>query len=73
MRPPALFPLFAPVSSLKGVGPRVTPLLERVAGPLVRDLLFLAPHALVRRRAETDGGRGAGGRGPDLPPDHHLA
>ncbi len=50
MRPPALFPLFAPVASLKGVGPRVAPLLERVAGPLVRDLLFLAPHALIRRR-----------------------
>jgi ATP-dependent DNA helicase RecG len=50
MRPPALFPLFAPVSSLKGVGPRVAPLLERVAGPLVRDLLFVAPHSLVRRR-----------------------
>lgn len=53
MRPPALFPLFAPVASLKGVGPRVAPLLERVAGPLVRDLLFLAPHALVRRRPAT--------------------
>jgi len=53
MRPPALFPLFAPVSSLKGVGPRVAPLLERIAGPLVRDLLFLAPHSIVRR-AETD-------------------
>src|SRR5258708_22379080 len=53
MRPPALFPLFAPVASLKGVGPRVAPLLERVAGPLVRDLLFLAPHTLVRRRPAT--------------------
>jgi ATP-dependent DNA helicase RecG len=53
MRPPAFFPLFAPVASLKGVGPRVAPLLERVAGPLVRDLLFLAPHALVRRRPAT--------------------
>jgi ATP-dependent DNA helicase RecG len=38
------------VASLKGVGPRVAPLLERVAGPLVRDLLFLAPHSLIRRR-----------------------
>ncbi|HEY2179848.1 MAG TPA: ATP-dependent DNA helicase RecG, partial [Caulobacteraceae bacterium] len=49
MRPESLFPLFAPVASLKGVGPRVAPLLERVAGPLVRDLLFLAPHGLIRR------------------------
>jgi ATP-dependent DNA helicase RecG len=53
MRPPSLFPLFAPVASLKGVGPRVAPLLERVAGPLVRDLLFLAPYGLIRRRAAT--------------------
>ncbi|MHB8527949.1 MAG: ATP-dependent DNA helicase RecG [Caulobacteraceae bacterium] len=49
MRPEILFPLFAPVSSLKGVGSRLAPLLERLAGPRVRDLLFLAPHALVRR------------------------
>jgi ATP-dependent DNA helicase RecG len=49
MRPAALFPLFAPVTSLKGVGPRVAPALERLAGPLVRDLLFLVPHSVVRR------------------------
>src|SRR5271167_2252403 len=49
MRPEILFPLFAPITSLKGVGSRLEPLLERVAGPLVRDLLFLAPQALVRR------------------------
>ena len=33
MRPEILFPLFAPVTSLKGVGPRVAPLLEKLAGP----------------------------------------
>lgn len=49
MRPEILFPLYAPVSSLKGVGPRVAPLLERVAGPLVRDVLWLRPHSVVRR------------------------
>jgi ATP-dependent DNA helicase RecG len=49
MRPAILFPLFAPITSLKGVGPRVAPMLERVAGPLVRDLLFVAPQSLVRR------------------------
>lgn len=53
MRPEILFPLFAPVSSLKGVGPKVAPLLERVAGPLVRDLLFTAPQSLIRRRHST--------------------
>ena len=55
MRPEILFPLFAPISSLKGVGPRIAPALERIAGPLVRDLLFLAPHSLVRRPQRTLG------------------
>jgi ATP-dependent DNA helicase RecG len=49
MRPQILFPLFAPVTSLKGVGPRVAPLLERVAGPIVRDVLWLHPHSVVHR------------------------
>jgi ATP-dependent DNA helicase RecG len=49
MRPEILFPLFAPITTLKGVGPRVAPLLERVAGPIVRDVLWLAPHSIVRR------------------------
>ena len=49
MRPEILFPLFAPITSLKGVGPRVAPLLERLAGPIVRDVAFLKPHSLIRR------------------------
>lgn len=49
MRPEILFPLFAPVSTLKGVGPRVEPLLARVAGPIVRDVAFLKPHTIIRR------------------------
>ena len=49
MRPEILFPLFAPITSLKGVGARIAPALERIAGPLVRDLLFLAPHGLIQR------------------------
>ncbi|MFN3857692.1 MAG: ATP-dependent DNA helicase RecG [Caulobacter sp.] len=50
MRPEILFPLFAPVSALRGVGPRVAPLVEKLAGPLVRDMLFLTPHSLIHRR-----------------------
>jgi len=50
MRPEILFPLFAPISTLKGVGPKVAPLVEKLAGPLVRDVLFLKPHSLIRRR-----------------------
>jgi ATP-dependent DNA helicase RecG len=49
MRPEILFPLFAPATSLKGVGPRVAPLVEKLAGPIVRDLLFLKPHSVVVR------------------------
>src|SRR5689334_3210971 len=49
MRPEILFPLFAPVTSLKGVGSRIAPLLQRLAGPIVRDVLFLKPHSLVHR------------------------
>ncbi|MFI4951229.1 MAG: OB-fold nucleic acid binding domain-containing protein, partial [Caulobacterales bacterium] len=37
------------MTSLKGVGGRIAPLLERLAGPIVRDVLFLRPHSLVRR------------------------
>ena len=50
MRPEILFPLFAPSTSLKGVGPKIAPLVERLAGPLTRDLLLLAPTGVVERR-----------------------
>ena len=50
MRPEILFPLFAEATSLKGVGPRVAPLVHKVAGPLVRDLAFLSPSGLILRR-----------------------
>jgi ATP-dependent DNA helicase RecG len=49
MRPEILFPLFAPVSALKGVGPKILPLVEKLAGPLVRDLLFVPPQGVIRR------------------------
>ena len=54
MRPEALFPLFAPLASLKGLGPKLAPLVERAAGgPLVRDLAFLPPASLLRRHLTT--------------------
>ena len=53
MRPEILFPLYAPITTLKGVGARVAPLLDKLAGPVVRDVLFLKPHALIRRRQAT--------------------
>jgi ATP-dependent DNA helicase RecG len=53
MRPEILFPLFAPATSLKGVGPKLAPLVERLAGPVVRDVLFLGPNRVVRRTLTT--------------------
>ncbi|HLN25032.1 MAG TPA: ATP-dependent DNA helicase RecG, partial [Patescibacteria group bacterium] len=50
MRPESLYPLFAPITSLPGVGPRLAPLIERVAGPHVVDLLWHLPYALIDRR-----------------------
>ena len=49
MRPQILFPLFAPIGALKGVGPKIAPPVEKAAGPLVRDLVFSLPHGLIRR------------------------
>ena len=53
MRPEILFPLFADVSTLKGVGPRSAPLVHKLAGPLVRDVLFLSPSGIIQRRRTT--------------------
>jgi ATP-dependent DNA helicase RecG len=50
MRPEILYPLFAPVTALPGVGPRIGKLIERAAGPRVVDLLWHLPTAVVDRR-----------------------
>ena len=50
MRPESLFPLFAPATSLPGVGPRFGALIERVAGPSVVDLLWHLPSGIIDRR-----------------------
>lgn len=49
-RPPLLFPLFASLETLPGVGPRLAPLVARVAqGPRVLDLLFTLPTGMIDR------------------------
>ncbi len=53
MRPEILFPLFAPIATIKGVGPKIAPAVERVAGPLVKDLIFTAPQGLIVREPAT--------------------
>ena len=50
MRPEVLFPLFAPVTSLSGVGPRIAGLVEKVAGPHLTDLLWHLPNGIIDRR-----------------------
>ena len=57
MRPSLLDPLFAPVTSLEGVGPKVAEMIGKVVpadvtdrSPRVGDLLFTLPHSLIDRR-----------------------
>ena len=54
LRPSVLDPLFAPASSLPGVGPKIAPLLDRLLGETGRparviDLLFHLPYGGVSR------------------------
>ena len=49
MRPPILYPLFAPVTSLPGVGPRIGKLIEKLAGPILVDLLWHLPSGIIDR------------------------
>lgn len=49
MRPAILNPLFADVTALKGVGPRLAALVQKVAGPRVIDVLFTRPHGVIDR------------------------
>jgi ATP-dependent DNA helicase RecG len=49
MKPAILDPLLAPVTALKGVGPRVAAPIERLAGPRVADLLWHLPTGVVDR------------------------
>ncbi|GAB4183489.1 MAG: ATP-dependent DNA helicase RecG [Thalassobaculales bacterium] len=50
MRPEILFPLFTPVTTLKGVGAKLAKAFEKLAGPLVVDVLWHLPAGLVDRR-----------------------
>ncbi len=49
MRPAILNPLFADVTVLAGVGPKIAALIGRAAGPRVVDLLLTPPSGLVDR------------------------
>ncbi|MEZ0262723.1 MAG: ATP-dependent DNA helicase RecG [Alphaproteobacteria bacterium] len=51
-RPFVLDPLFQSTKAVPGVGPRLTKLLEKVAGPRVSDLFWHLPAGVVDRRYE---------------------
>jgi ATP-dependent DNA helicase RecG len=49
MRPSILFPLFAEIRTLSGVGPKLEKLIAKVAGPRLADLAFDLPVGLIDR------------------------
>ena len=49
MRPAILFPLFAEIRTLSGVGPKLEKLMAKVAGPLLRDLVLDLPVGVIDR------------------------
>ena len=49
-RPEILFPLFAPLDGLTGVGPRTAKYLEQIGAKRPRDLLFTLPRSVLVRR-----------------------
>jgi len=50
MRPEVLYPLFKPVTSIKGIGPRMGKLIEKLAGAHLVNLLWHLPSGLIDRR-----------------------
>jgi ATP-dependent DNA helicase RecG len=53
-RPFVLDPLFQSTKAVPGVGPRMTKLLEKVAGPCVSDLFWHLPSGVIDRRYAPD-------------------
>ncbi|MDV7340310.1 ATP-dependent DNA helicase RecG [Terasakiella sp. A23] len=50
MRPEILFPFFKPITSLAGVGPRISKLLEKITGEHIVDIIWHLPTSYVDRR-----------------------
>ena len=50
MRPEILYPLFKPVTTLKGIGPRIAGAIKKAAGDEIVDLLWHLPAGIIDRR-----------------------
>ena len=53
MRPQILFPLFADVATLQGIGPRFAKLIGKLAGPRLVDLIWHKPVSINDWRAQS--------------------
>ncbi|WAC48870.1 ATP-dependent DNA helicase RecG [Asticcacaulis sp. SL142] len=53
MRPEILFPYYTSLAALKGVGPKIAPLLIKHVGAFIRDLVFTLPSNIVERPITT--------------------
>ena len=66
MRPSILNPLFAPVRSLSGIGPKLAPLFDRLLAPQGQearliDVLLHLPHSAIDRRLNANLGEAVAG------------
>ena len=53
-RPEALYQLFTPATSIKGVGPRISDFINKIAGPNIVDLLWHLPTGIIDRKYSPD-------------------
>ena len=71
MRPEILFPLFAPATSLPGIGPRLAKAVEKAAGPIDDDQTIgsrpQSPGSEARLPHRTDAAEGESGAKPGAP------
>ena len=49
MRPSVLNKLFSPTTGLSGIGPKLSKLIENIAGPNILDLIWHLPTGIVDR------------------------
>lgn len=62
MRPEILYPLFKPITTLKGVGPRISGAIKKAAGEEIVDLLWHLPTGVIDRRYQPSVAKAEDGR-----------